>query len=193
MPVGLMLLLFVPFGLRTSIEFFFDGLVTRPYATINAFNFFWLIGGNFATLDNRFMGLTYGFIGMVVVIVIIVGTIAALWVDRKRGGRHYFLIVGALFALIYVFAFRMLDRYFFPALPFLLLHAIERRDKRVMMLYVGFSATFYFNCFEMLRWVRFNEVRGYASRSVAAAAVILGCVLVCVLVESVWGKGRVVG
>jgi len=187
-PVVMMLLMFVPFGFRTGIEFFFDGLVARPYGTINAFNFFWLIGGNWTPLDTRFMGLTYGFIGMAVVITVIVGTMAALYVDRRRGGRHYFLIVGALFALIYVFAFRMLERYFFPALPFLLLHAIERRDRRVMALYVGFSATFYFNCFEMLRWVRFNEVRAYASRSVAAGAVVLGCILVYVLVESVWGK-----
>jgi len=187
-PVALMLLLFVPFNLRTGIRFFLEGLGGRPYGSVNAFNFFWLIGGNFQSLDARFMGLTYGFIGMAVVATIILGAIAALFADRKRGGRHYFLIVGAVFALVYVFAFRMLDRYFFPALPFLLLHAIERRDRRVMALYIGFSATFYFNCFEMLRWTRYNEVRAHVSRSVAVGAVILGCLLVYVFVQSIWQK-----
>jgi len=185
---ALMLLLFVPFDLRVSLEFFWQGLESRPYGSINAFNFFWLIGGNFGSLNMRFMGLTYGVIGMAVVAIIIVGTMAALFTDRKRGGKHYFLIVGALFALVYVFSFRMLDRYFFPALPFLLLHVIERRDRRVLALYVGFSATFFYNCFEMLRWVEYNEVRAHVSRSVASGAVILGCVLVYVVVQSIWGK-----
>ena len=189
--VALMVLLFVPFNLFTALESFFGGLGARPYGSINAFNFFSLIGGNFRSMDTRFMGLTYGFMGTVIVIVLVVGTIAALSTDRKRGGRHYFFIVGALFALIYVFSFRMLDRYLFPALPFLLLHAIESRDRRALGLYAGFSATFFYNCYEMLRWVRHNEVREEVWRAVSVSNVLLGCVLLYVLISGVWGKSEV--
>jgi len=58
----------------------------------------------------------------------------------------------------------------------------------VLALFVGFSAMFYFNCFEMLRWVRHGEIRSYVARSISAGNVILGCILVYVVVQSIWQR-----
>ena len=186
--VGLMIVIFLPFDLFVALEFFRDGLGLRTYGTVNAFNFYGLIGANWRPLNYRFAGISYGFLGMAVVITLIIGTIIALYTDRKRGGDSYFLIVGGLLALIYIFAFRMLDRYMFPAIPFLLLGAIEKRDGRVLGIYAGISVTFFFNCFEILRWVRHQEIRPDVVRAVSAGNVILGCFLLYVIISSVWGK-----
>ncbi|MCL2527618.1 MAG: glycosyltransferase 87 family protein [Defluviitaleaceae bacterium] len=193
MAAALMLLIFVPFDLVRALRFFMDGLETRPYATINAFNFYGLIGANWRPLNYRFMGIPYSIIGMVTIFVIIGGTLAALHVDRKRGGHNYFLIVGGLLAVLYIFSFRMLDRYLFPAIPILLLHAIEKRDRRVLGLYVGLSVTFFFNCFEILRWVRHGEIRYDVVRAVSAGNVLLGVFLLFIVVSCVWGGAREAG
>jgi len=188
--LGLMVLIFIPFGFRTAVGAFWEGLGLRPFATVNAFNFFALVGGNWRPLHYRFIGLSYGFIGMIIIIVLIVGTIGALYFDRKRGGQHYFLVVGGLLALLYIFSFRMLDRYMFPALPFLILHVMERRDRRVLGIYFGLSATFFFNCYELLRWARHGHIRYDVMRSVAVINVALGSFLLYLIITSVWGKAR---
>ncbi|MCL2572299.1 MAG: glycosyltransferase 87 family protein [Defluviitaleaceae bacterium] len=186
--MALMILMFVPFDLERAVRFFFDGLGLRPYSTVNAFNFFSLIGGSFRPMTYRFAGIPYGFMGMTVMLLLVGGTMAALFADRKRGGNNYFLIVGSLFSLIYIFSFRMLDRYMFPALPFLILAAIEKRDRKVLAIYVGLSVTFFYNCLEILHWVRRMEIRYDVVRAISASNVILGCFLLYVVISSVWPR-----
>ena len=183
-----MVLLTLPFNLSAAAGYIWDGAMSRPYGSYNAFNFFALVGGSMRPLNTRFMGMTYGLISFIAIIAIIIFAVTAMDKNRKQG--HYFLIVGGLFALLFVFAFRMQVVYLFPALPFLLLHAIESRDRRVLGLYVGFSATFFFNCLEVLHMAgRHGVVREDVLRVVSLGNVLLAGVLLFVLVGGVWVKG----
>jgi len=195
--MALMILIFLPFvpnwysdprNFFTTLQVFQGGFGARPYATINAYNFHYLFGGNWRPIRYGIAGVPVSVIGMIVIGTLIVGAIAGLLVDRKRGGQNFYLICAGLFALLYVFAFRMLDRYLFPALPLLLLHAIEKRDKRSMCLYIGFSTTYFFNCYEMLRWAHQGESRYDVVRATAIGNTILGCFLFFVIISSLWGK-----
>ena len=187
--VAVMVLIALPFNLSAAARHTWAGAMQRPYGTYNAFNFFALAGGNMRPLSTRFMGLTYGFISFIVIIAVIAGLVVAL--DKNRKQSHYFLIVGALFVLLFVFAFRMQAMYLFPALPFLLLYAIESRDRRVLGLYAGFSATLFINCFESLHTVlRLGMVRDDVLRAVSFGNVLLACVLLFVVTTAVLGESH---
>jgi len=190
--VALMLLIIFPFDLPVAFRALVYDVGGRMYATINAFNFFNLVGGNWRTLDNRFAGVSYGIIGIGFALTIIFGSLAALHADHQRGGRHFNLITASLFTLIFVFVFRMHERYLFPALPFLLLYIIEERDRRVLGLYVGFSVAFFINCIEILRWSRFMGIRNDFRIAVAAGNVIMGFFLLYILVTAIWERSRVI-
>ncbi|MCL2404315.1 MAG: glycosyltransferase 87 family protein [Defluviitaleaceae bacterium] len=188
--VSVMALAMLPFNFFTAARHTWAGVNSQIYGSVHAFNFFALIGGNMRGLGTRFMGITYGFMGVVIIFVIMVAMIAAtnkvavspIKKDRECG--RYFLIAGALFALMFVFSFRMTALYLFPALPFLLLYAIESRDRRVLGLYVGFSAMFFFNCVEVLRWIRHMGMRSDVLRIVSLGNIVLGCVLLYVVAKT---------
>jgi len=184
--IAVMVLVTLPFNFFVAMRHTWAGVNNYITASFNAFNFFALIGGNRGALSGRFMGLTYGFMGVVFIVAIMAVMLAAIKKDRAQGGSHYFLIISALTALMFVFSFRMIERYMFLALPFLLLHAIESRDRRMLGLYVAFSTTFFLNCFESLRWIRHMGMRDDVLQVVSLANVLLGCVLLYVLIRAVW-------
>ena len=186
MAVGVMVLLFLPFHLPRALETMISSMNERPFGTVNAYNLFYLLGGNWQPVyRNYFMGVRYDIIGYFVVANVILLSMIALFIDGKTGGRNFFFIAAAIFALLYVFSVRMLDRYLFPALPLLLLHVIDKRDRRVMGLYLGFSATFFFNCFVMLLFVNTGDFRWEFPRAVAMGNVMLGMALFYMLTRDI--------
>jgi len=93
--------------------------------------------------------------GVIIVLIIIGVSLYVCHTDQRRhGGKHFFLIVAALFITIFMFSVKMHERYLFPGFLFLLVYFIENRDKRIAAFYIAFSATFFANCFEILRWLR---------------------------------------
>jgi len=192
--VGLMLVLMLPFAqgvnLLPVIRLYTGGLGTYPFASVNAFNLWGLLGLNWAPLENTFIGVPYSLWGVLIAIVIAVAAIAALHRDHTRyKGKHFFFIVGALFALIFIFSVRMHERYFFPAFVFFLLYYAESNEKRSFGLYAAFSVTFFFNCTEILRWLRGGADLGIIAASTPIISffnVALGLIIIFMLIEPSW-------
>jgi predicted membrane-bound dolichyl-phosphate-mannose-protein mannosyltransferase/Gpi18-like mannosyltransferase len=151
--LGVMVWVSVPFGLWATVQQLAYGMGLYSHASVNAFNFWALIGGNWGGLDSTLLGVPYGAWGVVVALGIIAGALWALHVDKQRhDGRHFYLIVGAIFVLIFAFSVRMHERYLFAAIPFLLMYYVENRRRGEFVLYWAVSAVFFLNCLEVLRW-----------------------------------------
>ena len=191
---AIMIVLMLPFAQGVNIlpvvRLYTGGLGTYPFASVNAFNFWGLMGRNWAPLETTFIGIPYAWWGILIVIALVAASFYALWRDYiKYEGRHFFFIVGALFSLIFIFSVRMHERYFFPAFAFFLLYYAETREKRSIGLYAAFSITFFFNCTEILRWLRHE-----ADLSVIAAStpvisffnVALGLIIIYMFVNAGW-------
>ena len=190
----LMVLLALPFtqnfNIIPIIELYTGVMGTHPRVTVNAFNFWALLGRNWDYIGNSLFGIPYMAWGLVFVLAIIVGTIAALHRDHTRhGGRHYYFIVGALLALIFIFSIRMHERYLFPALLFFLLYYVQTGEKRGLGVYAALSVTFFFNCTEVLRWLRGGgglDIIATSTPIISFANVAVGGLLIYMLVKSQW-------
>ncbi|AET69082.1 putative integral membrane protein [Desulfosporosinus orientis DSM 765] len=119
-----------------------------PYASVNAFNFFSLLGKNFTSDAASFLGLSYHNWGLAAIVLL---TLAAWFLYIKGKSREY---AGAaaliLIAGVFSFSTRMHERYLFPAVALAILAYIYLRDKRLLLLAAGFSTTSYVNTYYVL-------------------------------------------
>jgi len=189
----LMVLLMLPFAqginIMPIVRLYTGGLGTYPFTSVNAFNFWGLIHN--IGYSWRHMEPHHVVAGVAIVIALVVGAIAALYRDHTRyGGRHYFFIVGALLALIFIFSVRMHERYLFPALIFFLLYFVQTREKWGLGIYGALSVTYFFNCTEILRWLRAGAhgsgVLAVSGPILSFANVVIGGVILFMLVATRW-------
>ncbi|MCL2841272.1 MAG: phospholipid carrier-dependent glycosyltransferase [Defluviitaleaceae bacterium] len=190
--IGMMVIVSLPFGLIPTVETIIYGVDSYNFATVNAFNMWALFGGNWVALDTPFLGASYASWGVVIVVFIIFASLIALHVDKLRHeGRHFYLIVAALFILIFVFSVKMHERYLFPGLLFLLIYYMESRNQKIKFLYLAFSVTYFINCVEILRWLRggFNlDIISTSTPIVSFANVVLAMVFLAVLIYTLNNK-----
>jgi len=192
--VAVMAMLMMPFAqgfnILPVIQLYTGVVDTYPFATVNAFNFWALMGHNWVRLYVPFLGIPMTAWGIVIVIFLIGGAFVALHRDRVLyGSRHYIFIVGALFTLIYIFSVRMHERYLFPALIFFLIYYAQTREKRGLIMYVALSITFFLNCLQILRWGYHNFDMDIIIDSIpiiAFATVAIGGLLIFMLVKTQW-------
>ncbi|KJD47466.1 glycosyltransferase 87 family protein [Paenibacillus terrae] len=126
----------------------YKGMVGEyPYASVNAYNFFALIGGNY-TQDTTTLFLfsyhTWGMIGIVLV------TLFTWWM-YARSGKPEFVAAAALVQIagVFTFASSMHERYLFPAAALAVLAYLYLRDRRFLWLAGGFSLTIFLNTFDI--------------------------------------------
>ena len=191
--VILLVLLSMPivpgFNIMPVVRIYTGGLGTHAWASVNAFNFWGLV----TNVGRSWVPIEFYQVvtSIIVVVLLIVGSIYALHRDHVRhNGKHYFLIVGALFALIFIFVIRMHERYLFPALAFFLLYYTTRNEKRGLGLYAAFSVTFLVNCVQVVQWLRAGAHGSYVMATTApifsTINVLLGAALVFMFVRTKW-------
>jgi len=147
-----MALLVLPFAQNFNLislwEQYSEYLGIVPFASINAYNFHTMMGSNFHSI-NAFAN----FISLVAIIGV---TLYSFWILHKRWDRvSIFFCAAMLYIITFNFAVQMRDRYLFPSILFLILAAIfmykkNPVDKRVIILYAGFTITFFINCLDVL-------------------------------------------
>jgi len=187
-------LLYVPY----CVPLLWIFITRAPYGVRSGYNFFALIGSSFWSLSTRFMGFTYGIIGAVVIFCLVIGAAVAFIEDYKQGASNCFLIFAGFIVLMFVFSNGMQMRHLFPALPLLLLHAVEKRDRRVVALFALFSATFFVNAFAIYRggyypydWGIWSLVDRRASLiPISLGNVLLGSILLIMIINTVWPNAR---
>ncbi|WP_404520644.1 MULTISPECIES: glycosyltransferase 87 family protein [unclassified Paenibacillus] len=151
-----------------------------PYASVNAYNFFALIGGNY-TQDTTTLFLfsyhTWGMIGIVLV------TLFTWWM-YACSGKPEFVAAAALVQIagVFTFASSMHERYLFPAAALAVLAYLYLRDRRFLWLAGGFSFTIFLNTFDIFYSSNSQDSYGV----ILCVTSLLNVLLFGYLVKVVW-------
>ena len=124
----------LPFTLRRGplwiVRLYMNTLGGYQSASLNAFNFFALFGGNWVDDSNVFFAFSYKTWGVAAIIAFTVLTGVFVFKAKETRGISdgYILFMGSALLLfgVVTFGHRMHERYFFPTLPLLLAAAVMR-------------------------------------------------------------------
>ena len=125
-----MVLVALPFGLEKSLEKYTGTLGMFEYCTVNAYNFWAIIGKNWHAQTEKFLFIpaqTWGNIAIVVAVVLS----AIVFFKMKKDKSKYFLSMAVVISVMFCFSVRMHERYLFPAVALLLAAFILRPCKEL--------------------------------------------------------------
>lgn len=192
------LLLILPFGLTNVLHQYLDTVGSYPYAAVNAYNFWGMLGLNWVSQDNTFLGLPYLFYGWAAiaaaaVLVLFLG----LWGRRdsasgkspnsdkvpdsrisRSGATNYPLLAALFTASVFVFSVRMHERYLYPAVVLLLFACLFLPSKRLFLCYSGFSLLHFYNTAHVLF---FYDPSNYDRKAPLILLVSAGTILFLIL------------
>lgn len=157
--IALMILLCVPFGLDKVWAQYTDTLGSYPYISVNAYNFWALLGKNWASQDTGFLFFTYKELGTIIIVLLTVLS-ALLFYKRMKSDDRYF-IAGSFIALtMFLFSVRMHERYLYPVMIMLLMAFVFTGSKYMMYSYLILTACHFLNVWHVLN---FYDPANYSS------------------------------
>lgn len=157
------IVLVLPFSWKEGwlwiFKLFASTLGEYPFASVNAFNFFSLLGKNYAQDAAPLFVFSYHTWGMIFIVLIT----AFAWFLYLKGNSRALAPAIALLLIdgVFTFSTRMHERYLFPALALSILAFIYLKDKRLLLLSAGVSSTVYINT----HYVLFETLKGVNSIS----------------------------
>jgi Gpi18-like mannosyltransferase len=178
-------ILILPFSIHQEplwlVQLYSNTLGEYPFASVNAFNFFSLLGANYIPDTNTLFVFSYRTWGLIFIMVI---TLLSLWIYRKGQSSNYASAVSLLLiAGVFTFSTSMHERYLFPAAALSLFAFVHFKDKRLLWVCTGFSATIFVNTYAIL----YGSVNGGAPYSLTLFLTSLFNVLLFLyLVKIVW-------
>lgn len=156
--IGTALVIILPFALTNGFTWIFklysNTVGEYPYATVNGFNFWALLGKNYVKDTDTFLGVSYHNLGMAFIVLV---TLLS-WVMYIKAKNMKFASAAALVQIsgVFTFASSMHERYLFPALALAVLAYIYLKDKRILIAAGGFSITIFANTY----YVLYNTLTG---------------------------------
>lgn len=178
-----MLLLILPFGLENVLSQYLDTVGSYPYAAVNAYNFWGLLGLNWVSQDNTFLGLPYRFYGSAAIAAALV-LIILLWLSLRKANSkiiNYPLIAALFMASVFVFSVRMHERYLYPAIVLMLFSFIYLPSKKLFLCFSGFSLLHFYNTAHVLF---FYDPKNYDRKAAPILLVSAGMLLFLILLWS---------
>jgi len=146
-------------GMYWLIQKYQGTISSYPYASLNAFNFFALTGGNWVEEIHSFLFLNYKIWGYIFLLIIL-GAVTFLFFRWKNPYKIYPLSF-FLITSIFMFSSKMHERYLYPALILALLTFIYFPHRRVLFTYLGFSITHFLNVGLVLLYSWYNVFHLY--------------------------------
>ncbi len=173
------------------------------YACVNALNYFFALGGNWVKDSEPFLGIeafkamdiTWFKVGMAFIVLSALVT-WFVYIVSKKSKSLPFIAAATILLLVANFGPRMHERYFFPAVIFLMIAAILRNNKLLFGLSVAASAFGFFTVLEVLvdlnlgvpyMWPQVSFVRSFLSVgncTIAIAAMVFAIVDSFVKIDS---------
>ncbi|ASR49835.1 dolichyl pyrophosphate Man9GlcNAc2 alpha-1,3-glucosyltransferase [Paenibacillus kribbensis] len=151
-----------------------------PYASVNAYNFFALIGGNYTQDTTTLFLFSYHTWGMICIVLVTLFT----WWMYIRSRKPQFAAAAALVLIagVFTFASSMHERYLFPAAALAVLAYLYLRDRRFLWLAGGFSLTIFLNTFDIFYSSNTRDQYGI----ILCVTSLLNVLLFVYLVKVVW-------
>lgn len=144
-----MVLLSLPFGLQNVLSQYMDTLGSYPYAAVNAYNFWGLLGFNWTGQDNNFLFFSFRQWGSLVIVLIVVFTFV-ISLRMRKDNTKYPLLGAFIILTMFLFSVRMHERYMYPGLILLLLSCLYHSGKSLYLCYGGFSILHLYNTAHVL-------------------------------------------
>lgn len=132
------------------IQKYLSTLASYPYFSVNAFNLYALLGLNWGRLGIPGYETLLSIISS---IILVLGVLGALFLFLKIKDRGSKLCLSAyfLFGFLFTFAFKMHERYIVLPILFLLLEFFFSKNRKILYLFTGFSATGFLNLYYILQ------------------------------------------
>jgi len=192
--IGTAALIAIPFSLKQEplwlIDLFRSTVGEYPYASVNAYNFFSLIGANYTPSSTTWFLFSYHVWGLVFIAV----TTLFSWAVYLRGRSPAFAFLAGLIQIAGVFTFStsMHERYLFPAVALALAAYVALRDKRLLAFAAAFSVSVYVNT-HIIFFSGSPGMNGASADFPMLAVSLLNVVLCFLLAKTAWelsGKER---
>ncbi len=142
-------------------------IASYPYASLNAYNFYALIGGNWVPVSEKLVFIPYSLFGMLCIIAIALSSFYLLY--KKTNA---FIVAAFLNTLTFMFSVKMHERYLYPTLAFLLLAYAYNKQKKFLFLFFGFSATLFLNCYDVLIMLKNGNNLMYLTKTLPTASFV---------------------
>lgn len=163
---AVILILALPFNHGENLlwlkDKYFSTATSYPYASVEAFNLFAFLGGNWEPIENTVLGIPYSILGIVFIIFSVAAS-CVLYVKAQQREKtaSLYLSLSLLLASLFVLGPYMHERYIFPALLPMLIAAIYYNDRRLLFSFLGFSVTLFLNSLSAFYIVDFPAARGF--------------------------------
>lgn len=144
-----------------------------PYASVEAFNLFALLGGNWANADQTLFLFSYKTWGTIFICLSVAFSACLYLKGRKREPHALTLALAFCLAALFLFGQYMHERYLFPALLLLLIAFIAYRDRRIFVSFAWLCCSLLFNCLMAIIIVDHQEARGMTYDLVTAVGSLL--------------------
>ena len=160
-----------------------------PYATVNAFNWFAALGGNWAAQESALLGpLSWQALGTAHILLLTAALAAAGWAGVRRGAFSPVLLAAGYLAGVFTFAHNMHERYLIPAVVLVLWAAARWNDRRLLGAAAGMTLTGFVNLCAVYSAVGTEDewLTSAASGIVTRAAGLAETACCLVLLWAVW-------
>jgi dolichyl-phosphate-mannose-protein mannosyltransferase len=157
--IGTIAVLILPFVIVEGPAWIFDLYMSTAdgykYVSLNAFNFFSLIGANLKPDSETFLFFSYKTWGTIFILASIIYSVVLHW---KGKGKHLkYVNALILFMAVFMLSVRMHERYLFPALFFLAVILILTKDRWSLVFYGIASFSIFANTMAVLdRQIKFD-------------------------------------
>jgi dolichyl-phosphate-mannose-protein mannosyltransferase len=140
----------LPFCLHYNDPFWFAAkyggtMSSYQYGTVNAFNFMYLLGGNWQDMTKTTdplgqpLGISYEITGIIFIAATLVYTLVLYIKAHQR--HHIFHIAALVYAMIFTFGPMMHERYILPAVFLLVIAYVYLQDWKLLFIAGGFALT----------------------------------------------------
>ena len=167
-----MLLLAMPFGLDKVISQYRDTLGSYEYASVNAYNFWALLGQNWKTQSGTLLGMEYRHWGELAILVA-VALGAWIFFKLKEDKSKYFLSMAAIVCTMFIFSVRMHERYMYPAMALILIGYVISRKKEMFYCFIGVCVTQFVNAAHVLYYNLELGTSGVEGKVIDFTAILL--------------------
>ena len=139
-----------PFGLGKVISQYVDTMGSYEYCSINAYNFWAMFGKNWASQNDRFLGIKYSTYGSLAIVAAIALSAWLFFKKMKEDKSKYFVSMAVICSTMFLFSVRMHERYLFPAIVLVLFAFLAKPTREMFFTYVGFSVVCFMNVAHVL-------------------------------------------
>lgn len=175
------IIIVLPFGLQKTIEQYFNTVTSYPYASVNAYNFWSMLGLNWVEQNNTLFGIQYQTWGT---IFLALGVIIVLYIGLKSKTTNYPMLGALMVTLIFTFSVRMHERYLYPVLVLMLIGYLFTQAKSILHCYVIFSVLHFYNIYDVLfNYATGNNYDTKSSLVIIVSALTVGCAIYFIYVN----------